>query len=409
MTPAPRLPPGALAPPRAVRRLARALLVFTVASLPLSISGMQIGIVALAVLALGARLAGRGVARATPLDGALAVFFGTLVVSTLASGRPLEAGGWDRPWIVVGYFGVYWWLEDRAHARRLALVLIAAGAVAGAYGILQHHTGADWYREALGRPTRVRPRLEGAAGFAVVGFFKNYLTYAHAMIFPLAFATTFALGGARWAWVAAGLLVTAIAYSTARGVWLALGASALVLAGVGRRRALAGLAGLIALAGVVAALSPGLRAQAEPIFTLGGANAGRIAIYRANLDIVRDHPLLGLGFGRYRTAARPYYDAWPAADRRSHAHSNLLQLAAEAGLLGLAAFCLLFAVVLRLGWEAIAAAPDAGAWSTAAGAWVAVCAFLLAGLTQYNFGDNEVATAMWVTVALLVACRDDAR
>jgi O-antigen ligase len=130
-----------------------------------------------------------------------------------------------------------------------------------------------------------------------------------------------------------------------------------------------------------------------------------VAIYRANLDVVHDHPVLGLGFGRYKTAAGPYYARHPAADRRSHAHNNFLQIAAEAGLVGLAAFGLLWATVLLRGWPALAAAGDDGEWAAAAGAWAGVVGFLVGGLTQYNFGDNEVALAMWAGLAVLVRCR----
>ena len=88
-----------------------------------------------------------------------------LAVSTLASGRPLEADGWSRPWVVIGFYAVFWWLRDRAQARRFAMVMVAAGTVAALYGILQHFTGVDWWRAALGRPTRVRPRIAGAEVF----------------------------------------------------------------------------------------------------------------------------------------------------------------------------------------------------------------------------------------------------
>src|SRR5262249_61965850 len=94
------------------------------------------------------------------------------------------------------------------------------------------------------------------------------------------------------------------------------------------------------------------RERAVRFFALGGLNAVRTAVYRANLEIIHDHPLLGLGFGRYKNASVPYYDRFPEADRRTHAHSNVLQVAAESGLVGLAAFCLLFATILRRGFEA---------------------------------------------------------
>src|SRR5579884_2252495 len=300
---------------------------------------MEGGVLALGGLTLLAGIRGRAVLRRTPLDAVLAVFYGTLALSTLASGHPLAAPGWLRLWVVLTFFVVAWWVRDRRHAAQLARVVAVAGTVAAAYGIVQHFTGVDWYRGLLGRPRRIAPRAPGAAGFAVVGFFRNYLTFAHVMIFPFAWTTAAALAGRRWGVAAAVLTAVAIVFSTARGAWLAAAATVGALAAIARRRAAAALlAGLALLAAAVLLASPDRRAEVQGMFGLGGMNAPRVAIYRANLDIVHDHPLLGLGFGRYAAAAAPYYDAHPAADRRSHAHSNYLQLAAEAGLTGLRAF-----------------------------------------------------------------------
>ena len=155
--------------------------------------------------------------------------------------------------------------------------------------------------------------------------------------------------------------------------------------------------------------SPGLREQAAPLFTLGGANAGRTAIYRANLDIVHDHPLLGLGYGWYKAAANPYYDRFPEADRRSHAHSNVLQVAAEGGLVGADGVL-----------PAVRGDPAAGirrardgrrpvrSGRPTAGAWVGIATFLFAGLTQYSFGDAEVVISMWLAAAVLMRCAEPA-
>src|SRR5262249_12640939 len=158
--------------------------------------------------------------------------------------------------------------------------------------------------------------------------FRNYLTFAHTMLVPTGLALGFALRGSRLAWGSAALLLLAIVLSTARGAWLAtlaVGGTLGLLAG--RRRALPAVApGAVAASAFV--LRSDLRTQAIGIFTTGGENVGRIAIYRTNLDIIHDRPVLGLGFGRYRAgAADAYYDAHPDADRRSHAHSNYLQIA----------------------------------------------------------------------------------
>ncbi|HZP41293.1 MAG TPA: O-antigen ligase family protein [Candidatus Binatia bacterium] len=397
--------------PRAARRAADGLLLLTAVSIPLSTTGMEVGVAGLAALSAAAAVAGWGVVRRTPLDGALAIFFGTLAVSTLVTGDPRLAVGWTKPWVVVGYFGIYWWLRDRAHAARFAAAIAGAGALVAAYGILQHFTGADWYRALLGRPTRVRPREAADAWYAVVGFFRSYLTFAHVMVFPLAWAAAFAMRGRRLALAAAVLVVVAIVFSTARGAWLATLAACGTLwlvdfgrpgSGAARRR----IVGVLAVGAATVAAIPPLREQVRHMFDPAGANAGRMAIYRTNLEIVHDHPVFGLGFGRYAAAARPYYGRHPAADRRSHAHSNYLQLAAEVGLAGLAAFGLLYATALLRGWPAVAGAGDAATWGAAAGAWAGVVGFLVGGLTQYNFGDNEVALAMWAALAVLMRCRD---
>ena len=396
-------------PPPVARRAADVLLALTAASIPLSTTGMEFGVLALGALTVAATVRGWGIVRRTPLDAVLALFYGTLALSTLASGHPLEASGWARLWNLLAYFAVFWWLRDGAHALRLTRVLVLAGAVAGAYGILQHFTGADWYRSLLGRATFVRPREAGSTGYAVVGFFRNYLTFAHVMLFPLASATALALTGHALGLVAAPLMVVALVLSTARGAWLALPAvgASLALLARGPRMA-AALAAVAAAACLTFALTPDLRAEAAQMFRRGGANAGRLGIYAANLDIIHARPILGLGFGRYQRAAAPYYAAHPDADRRSHAHNNFLQIAAEAGLAALAAFALLYATALRRGWEAILGTRDPDTRAAGAGAWAGLVGFLVGGLTQYSFGDAEVVIPMWVATAVLMRCVGDA-
>ena len=364
---------------------------------------MQIGAVLLLVLAAVASWRGTPVVRRTPLDGLLLLLAGAFMLSTVASGHPLEAVDWDRPWVVAAYFGVFWWLEDGRAAVRFARWLVTAAVVVAAYGILQHYTGVDWYRELLGRRRFVHPRIEGAHGYASVGFFRNYLTYAHVLVLALGFALASRM---RWSRaVVVPLLALALVFSTARGAWIAAIAMALGLVASSRAAAtrLLVLAGVAVLAAVI---SPGFRQQVVPALTDAETNAGRIAIFAANLDVVHDHPVFGLGFGRYQKAARPYYERHPRADRRSHAHNNFLQIAAEAGLVGLAAWMLLFATALRFGIEAVRRTADPDMQAAALGACLGLVGFLVGGLTQYSFGDAEVAMAMWATMAVLMCIRE---
>jgi hypothetical protein len=57
--------------------------------------------------------------------------------------------------------------------------------------------------------------------------------------------------------------------------------------------------------------------------------------------------------------------------------------------------------------EAVRRSRDAVTQATALGGCLALVGFLAGGLTQYSFGDNEVATAMWATLAILMRLRDE--
>jgi hypothetical protein len=41
------------------------------------------------------------------------------------------------------------------------------------------------------------------------------------------------------------------------------------------------------------------------------------------------------------------------------------------------------------------------------GGCTGIVTFLLAGLTQYSFGDAEVAIGMWLTTAVVMRCAED--
>src|SRR5262249_15521956 len=108
--------------------------------------------------------------------------------------------------------------------------------------------------------------------------------------------------------------------------------------------------------------------------------------------------------GRYQHAAPPYYVAHPQADRHSHAHNDYLQIAAEAGLVGLAALSLLYPTALRKGWAALPGAATPEILATGVWAWIATSGLPAGGRTEYNFGDSEVAIPMWFALAVLMRC-----
>ncbi|MBI3801506.1 MAG: O-antigen ligase family protein [Deltaproteobacteria bacterium] len=151
----------------------------------------------------------------------------------------------------------------------------------------------------------------------------------------------------------------------------------------------------------------GVRERVTQIFDLK-ANIGRSQIWQANLDMIRDRPWFGWGYGNYRQFRDPYYQRYPEADTTAHAHNNFLQLWVDGGLIGLGTFLLLCGMILRAGWQAYSFSP-VGAEplrNLALGGTLGVLGFLLGGLTQYNFGDAEVVIVFWATTAVVMRTSD---
>lgn len=97
--------------------------------------------------------------------------------------------------------------------------------------------------------------------------------------------------------------------------------------------------------------------QGMPIADVRGADINdanyavleRLAHWQAALDMARDHPWLGIGFGGYE-AAYPNYALinWPFA--LGHAHNYYLNMLSEGGVLGLAAYLVLWTCVI---WQTV--------------------------------------------------------
>jgi O-antigen ligase len=133
------------------------------------------------------------------------------------------------------------------------------------------------------------------------------------------------------------------------------------------------------------------------------SNYSRLAFWRAGIKIFKDYPLFGVGdidlANLYRIYKRPY-------DReiQGHLHSNYFHSLTTLGIFGFIAIMFLLINILVLHWRAykkLRGVPFASSYSL--GAIGAYIAFLTAGLTEYNFGDHEVITLVWFTLAISLA------
>jgi O-antigen ligase len=132
-------------------------------------------------------------------------------------------------------------------------------------------------------------------------------------------------------------------------------------------------------------------------------------MWQAGLDMVLDRPVFGQGPGMILLAYPRY--RWPEAThpQQPHLHNNVLQLAAERGIPGLAFFAWWAGAAVLAAWREArreARRGDAGTWAAAA-VLASLAAVLLAGLFEYNLGDSEVLMLVLLLTAVPFALAKD--
>jgi O-antigen ligase len=205
------------------------------------------------------------------------------------------------------------------------------------------------------------------------------------LVLPFACAECFAGTQRLTRWLAGGsalLLLIAIAGTLSRGPWLGLAAGLVVMAAVALRDE--GIAGLmarrrllisLAAATVVVAVATvpiGRVAQRLSMFTRLSNDpsfADRFVNYRASLDMVRDHPIAGIGLENYGLLYPRYRpvepETMPADTVPTMVHNGYLQTAVTGGIPALLLYLALISAILWTVWRARSTAPAHAAMSTA--------------------------------------------
>jgi O-antigen ligase len=205
----------------------------------------------------------------------------------------------------------------------------------------------------------------------------------------------------QWLWLPAAVVGAALVLTFSTGGWLGALAAALVVVAVSsRRRVAVRLGGAAALALVVVsglAIGGVLPERLSPLRQTGGF---RLDLWLSSLEMVRDHPLLGIGLDNFAYLYQQVYlRAGAAAEPNlSHPHNWLLQFWLDLGLLGLVAFVWL---LLRFWREA--RTPRHG-WMVA-GALGAMADVLVHGAIDNSYFLVDLAFVFWLTLAVAAHSR----
>lgn len=145
------------------------------------------------------------------------------------------------------------------------------------------------------------------------------------------------------------------------------------------------------------------------IFSLDNpTNRDRLAMAATGLRIIGAHPVLGIGPGLMERVYPAWRVDWAVKDSNPHLHNDLLQIAAERGLLGLATWIWLMISIAVGAWRVLRyAGAFAPGGAEARAALACLAAFLTMGLFEYNFSDSEVLAILLFAVTLPFAASDD--
>jgi len=404
-----------------IKKLERAIIfflflyvIFAPHSICLSEIAVILGLVFWGLKVISVRkLEGRWVWTRGNLERPILSFFAIAVFSLLTAYDRFKALGQIKSlWLFLFYFLIINNVTERKDIIRLITLLVISATVASIHGLYQYffmHT------------------------IAVQAFIKNVITLAgfFLLVIPLSFGLFLGhrgqqkLGlaaknrdwlrrclsqifcGGNWLYLIMSLLLLlALIFTLERSVWLGLMMAILTFFFVGRRSLTALTIGVIIL-GLLFSFSPTLRQRARTLSHFRNyAISSRFHQWQAGLTMMLDHPLTGVGPGNYDTIYKQY-KFFEERKTYPHAHSNIVQIGAETGVLGLSIFFWMMVSAFMGIWHKVCSSRQSHpvdtptnplVFSLSLGALAAFLGFHFAGLFEYNFGDSEVQLLFWFII-----------
>ncbi len=137
--------------------------------------------------------------------------------------------------------------------------------------------------------------------------------------------------------------------------------------------------------------------------TTNRSNVDRIWVWKSAKKMIRDHPITGVGIGRFWERYLAEYKYKKERQKLGHSHNNYLQVSAESGIIGLAGF--LFFIVYYLysslcNYRKHKNPYDILVFTTVFGY---LCIF---GLIDYTLGISTGMRMMWFLLAVLLKMKE---
>lgn len=331
--------------------------------------------------------------RLLPVDAVALMFLllGVVSLFTLAMPAYRHDSLRDFRWTIlepVIFYAFARWFFRKASTRQLAVIMFIGGAmlvaVTGIVGLVSGHALSV---EGVSRVSGVYPQPNALALFL-----------ERPLLLAVGLAVVFQ-ARLRWAWMGAAALIGVVLVMTfSRGAVLAAGITIVVVLLLGQRRRLAGLAtaGGVALA---AALAITASSRIDNLFA-GGSGSLRVDLWESSLQMIRDHPIFGIGPDQFLYVYAPRYIKPQAWSERftSHPHDIILDVWLRLGIMGVVLALAYLAVFAWMTWGIVRKRHVLGLAASGG-----IIVGMLHGLVDNGYFLPDLALIFWFLTALLAA------
>ncbi len=322
------------------------------------------------------------------------IIFAIIAFISISNSIILKQSLMAVPIFVVGIFLSYYLvvgnITNKKSLRKFVLAMILGGTVTAYLGIFQRLI------KGLGpiSGTLENPNILASYLILIIPIILSLLFYApkrsEKTLLTFSFMT----------------MVICLILTRSRGGWLALvGSIGFLLIIEKKNRLTIGLA--LVLIVVASILIPSIRTRLVTIFDLNSPlNKERIYVAKSALQMIKDHPLTGIGMNTFYYIY-PQYQLPEATLHHPHAHNIFLQIGAEMGLFAVAIFLWLLIRVFKIGWEILRKAKDDYLRALAIGLLASLIAFLINQEFDFMWQMKlALFVLFWILLAMFVVIRN---
>lgn len=312
----------------------------------------------------------------------LLAYAAVTLVSVAASVDPMSSLIDSREVLLFLVVPVVYRLARGQTALTVASIIISVGAATAVFGIVQY--GILEYDHLGQRP-------QGSMG--------HYMTFSGLLMLVIGLAAArllFSQHDRVWAGLVLPALVVALTLTFTRSAWVGacVGVGLLFVLRDYRLLAVAPVAAAVFFAIAPASLSD----RVYSMFDLQDpTNRDRVAMARAGIAMVKDHPLTGVGPDMVQEVYSSYRPPEAVNETNPHLHNVPLHIAAERGLPALALWLWFVVTAVR---ELARAFGEPAQRALAAAGLAGMASMLAAGMFEYNFGDSEFLMLLLVLLTL---------